>query len=118
MTRIMGKQTGGSEITNEADHFEVCNICKQAYDRRDLQLVMYHLKEGHKPLPEGSRELHLEDLEGLTSARRIAVYPPPTDDLPYIGAVFEPGNKTAVFVLAASEEEATEACWAKARELA
>lgn len=36
---------------NELRHFEVCPMCSQAVDRRDIYAVMHHLPVGHAPLP-------------------------------------------------------------------
>jgi hypothetical protein len=35
----------------ELVHFEVCPMCSQAVDRRDIFAVMHHLPVGHQPLP-------------------------------------------------------------------
>lgn len=42
------------EPADEVDHFEVCPECGQAFDRRDLELVMHHYQPGHKPIPDDS----------------------------------------------------------------
>lgn len=34
----------------EEYHFQVCGICNQPYDRRDLGQVMYHMTEEPDPL--------------------------------------------------------------------
>lgn len=34
----------------EADHFQCCEGCGQAFDRRNLQHVLYHAMRGHLPL--------------------------------------------------------------------
>jgi hypothetical protein len=36
---------------DELVHFEVCPMCSQAVDRRDIYAVMHHLPVGHTPLP-------------------------------------------------------------------
>ena len=35
----------------ELIHFELCPMCGQAVDRRDIYAVMHHLPVGHTPLP-------------------------------------------------------------------
>lgn len=36
---------------DELKHFEVCPMCSQAVDRRDIYAVLHHLPVGHAPLP-------------------------------------------------------------------
>ena len=36
---------------DELRHFEVCPMCDQAVDRRDIYAVMHHLPVGHAPRP-------------------------------------------------------------------
>lgn len=36
---------------DELVHFELCPMCGQAVDRRDIYAVMHHLPVGHAPLP-------------------------------------------------------------------
>jgi hypothetical protein len=36
---------------DELIHFELCPMCGQAVDRRDIYAVMHHLPVGHTPLP-------------------------------------------------------------------
>jgi hypothetical protein len=36
---------------DELAHFELCPMCSQAVDRRDIYAVMHHLPVGHAPLP-------------------------------------------------------------------
>jgi hypothetical protein len=36
---------------DELVHFELCPMCSQAVDRRDIHAVMHHLPVGHAPLP-------------------------------------------------------------------
>lgn len=36
---------------DELAHFELCPMCSQAVDRRDIYAVMHHLPVGHEPLP-------------------------------------------------------------------
>lgn len=36
---------------DELAHFELCPMCSQAVDRRDIHAVMHHLPVGHAPLP-------------------------------------------------------------------
>jgi hypothetical protein len=38
-------------LRNELAHFELCPMCGQAVDRRDIHAVMHHLPVGHQPLP-------------------------------------------------------------------
>jgi len=38
-------------IEDELVHFELCPMCSQAVDRRDIHAVMHHLPVGHKPIP-------------------------------------------------------------------
>lgn len=44
-----GKRHGG-EPANEVDHFIVCPVCRQAFDRRDLSQVLHHAAPEHEPL--------------------------------------------------------------------
>jgi hypothetical protein len=39
------------EPANEADHFEICPVCGQAFDRRDLDQVLHHDEDAHDPIP-------------------------------------------------------------------
>lgn len=41
----------GPDHANEADHFQVCPGCGQAFDKRKLGDVLHHLTRGHAPLP-------------------------------------------------------------------
>jgi hypothetical protein len=41
----------GPEKANEAEHFEVCPTCGQAFGKRKLGDVLHHLPAGHLPLP-------------------------------------------------------------------
>jgi hypothetical protein len=41
----------GGEPANEADHFYVCEHCKQAVDMRDLGQVFHHEERPHQPIP-------------------------------------------------------------------
>ena len=43
-----GKRVGGDPIS-EADNFQVCPGCGQAFDRRELAQVPYHDQPGHPP---------------------------------------------------------------------
>ena len=45
------KRRGVAAAKNELAHFEVCPMCSQAVDRRDIMAVMHHLPVGHQPLP-------------------------------------------------------------------
>lgn len=47
---ITGKRIGG-EPSSEAEHFETCTTCGQAFDMRDLGQVFHHNVPGHKALP-------------------------------------------------------------------
>ena len=38
-------------LEDELVHFELCPMCSQAVDRRDIYAVMHHLPVGHKPIP-------------------------------------------------------------------
>jgi len=38
-------------IEDELVHFELCPMCSQAVDRRDIFAVMHHLPVGHRPQP-------------------------------------------------------------------
>jgi hypothetical protein len=38
-------------VNTEADHFEVCPTCGQAFDCRRLGDVFHHDEPGHAPLP-------------------------------------------------------------------
>lgn len=46
-TRRLGKTAAEDELV----HFEVCPMCDQAIDRRDIYAVMHHLPVGHAPRP-------------------------------------------------------------------
>lgn len=46
-----GVLISGRPITSEADHFYVCEQCKQAVDMRDLGQVFHHEAPGHQPIP-------------------------------------------------------------------
>jgi DNA-directed RNA polymerase subunit M/transcription elongation factor TFIIS len=39
----------GEPLENETENFVTCNICGQAYDRRDAELFMYHFQPNHAP---------------------------------------------------------------------
>lgn len=52
-----GMLLSGPEVTSEADHFYVCQHCKQAVDRRDLGKVFYHEDPFHDPIPCDDGEL-------------------------------------------------------------
>jgi len=41
----------GRSPEDELAHFELCPMCSQAVDRRDIHAVMHHLPVGHAPLP-------------------------------------------------------------------
>lgn len=45
-----GVRIGGPEVTCEADHFYVCDHCKQAVDMRDLGQVLHHEARQHTPI--------------------------------------------------------------------
>lgn len=36
-------------IEKEEDNFMICEVCGQAFDMRNLEEVMYHMQEEHKP---------------------------------------------------------------------
>jgi hypothetical protein len=38
-------------VTHESEHFEVCPVCGQAFDLRDLAQVLHHDQPEHEPLP-------------------------------------------------------------------
>jgi len=38
-------------LEDELVHFEICPMCSQAVDRRDIYAVMHHLPVGHQPIP-------------------------------------------------------------------
>lgn len=40
----------GVEPAHEAEHFELCPICGQAYDCRNLGQVLHHDQSDHKPI--------------------------------------------------------------------
>lgn len=40
----------GPEPEDEAEHFELCVTCGQAFDMRDLEQVLYHDEEMHEPM--------------------------------------------------------------------
>ena len=40
---IKGKQIAGPPIGSEADHFQLCPDCGQAFDKRDLGELMHHI---------------------------------------------------------------------------
>lgn len=39
------------EPADEAEHFYVCPVCRQAFDQRDLAQVIHHAQPVHKPIP-------------------------------------------------------------------
>lgn len=41
----------GWECEDEADYFELCCECGQAFDLREPIEVLYHDEFGHRPLP-------------------------------------------------------------------
>jgi hypothetical protein len=41
----------GPDLADEAEHFEVCVTCGQAFDCRRLGDVLHHDSEMHEPLP-------------------------------------------------------------------
>jgi hypothetical protein len=45
------RRTDRSAAAKELAHFELCPMCGQAVDRRDIFAVMYHLPVGHQPSP-------------------------------------------------------------------
>lgn len=42
---------GKAACEDELVHFEVCPMCDQAVDRRDIYAVMHHLPVDHAPRP-------------------------------------------------------------------
>jgi hypothetical protein len=46
---IIGSPDDG-EPANESEHFEVCAVCGQSFDRLVLELVIYHDQPEHEPL--------------------------------------------------------------------
>lgn len=46
---ISGRRVG-PDPANDADHFYVCEACRQAVDMRDLGAVIHHMDDGHEPL--------------------------------------------------------------------
>lgn len=44
---IVGHRADGTEPTDEAAHFYVCEACGQAVDMRDLGQVFHHEDVGH-----------------------------------------------------------------------
>lgn len=40
----------GAEPRDESEHFEVCPICGQAIDLRELEQVIYHGQPEHQPI--------------------------------------------------------------------
>lgn len=49
MTGITGTRDDG-EPADEAEHFYVCPVCRQAFDQRDLAQVIHHAQPVHEPL--------------------------------------------------------------------
>lgn len=47
---LVGERISGPPVTSEADHFYVCEACKQSVDMRDLGQVFHHEEPGHEPL--------------------------------------------------------------------
>lgn len=50
LNKTPGRRVGGEPAT-EAEHFYVCEQCKQAVDRRRLGDVLHHEEPDHKPIP-------------------------------------------------------------------
>ncbi|WP_254018585.1 hypothetical protein [Mesorhizobium escarrei] len=48
-TGIKGKRHG-PPAKDEAEHFEFCPICGQAFDKRNLGEVLHHYLPDHEPL--------------------------------------------------------------------
>ena len=51
--RSVGLGQGRDTVSRDSElvHFELCPMCGQAVDRRDIHAVMHHLPVGHEPLP-------------------------------------------------------------------
>ncbi|MDT8760145.1 hypothetical protein MZO42_15700 [Sphingomonas psychrotolerans] len=45
------RRAAKSWAKDELAHFEICPMCSQAVDRRNIFAVMHHLPVGHQPLP-------------------------------------------------------------------
>lgn len=50
---ILGIPESG-EPASEAEHFEVCPVCGQAFDVRVLELVIYHAQPVHEAMPQNA----------------------------------------------------------------
>jgi hypothetical protein len=50
---ITGEPEGG-EPADEREHFEVCPVCGQAFDLRNLDQVIHHGRPDNQPLPTDS----------------------------------------------------------------
>jgi hypothetical protein len=50
---IIGTRDDG-EPADESGHFEVCPVCGQAFDRRVLELAIYHNQPVHEPMKRES----------------------------------------------------------------
>jgi hypothetical protein len=40
----------GPDLNDETLHYNVCEVCSQAYDVRIFDLVLYHSQPEHKPV--------------------------------------------------------------------
>jgi hypothetical protein len=48
---LVARRRAVASPKDELVHFELCPMCSQAVDRRDIHAVMHHLPVGHRPLP-------------------------------------------------------------------
>ena len=48
---VNARRRAMASFKDELVHFELCPMCSQAVDRRDIHAVMHHLPVGHRRLP-------------------------------------------------------------------
>ncbi|TJU72550.1 MAG: hypothetical protein E5Y15_33775 [Mesorhizobium sp.] len=48
-TGFKGKRHDG-QVKDEREHFQICPVCGQEMDKRDLGEALHHATPGHKPL--------------------------------------------------------------------
>jgi hypothetical protein len=48
---IKGRRVAGEPPQGEAGHFQLCPVCGQAFDRRELRQALRHAQRGHTAEP-------------------------------------------------------------------
>lgn len=76
MSRFAGRRTDGTP-KSEADEYEVCQLCGQAFDKRIGLQVLWHEIPDHKPLAEGRQLIRDEVIPLLPQDLFDALYGPP-----------------------------------------